>query len=311
MASAQPQPSKRTTVPTYEEVMLPLLLLAKDGKEHPVSDALTPVADHFNLTQEARVESLPDGRNRLRHRIEWARTYLKKAGVLQYPKRGSFKITDRGIALLATNPKFVNAKLLMQYPEFIEFKQPAADSIVAIPDTPLPDVDPEEALENGYQAIRRNIEDDLLTRVKNASPAFFEDLVIDLLVKMGYGGSRREAARAIGKSGDGGIDGIINEDSLGLDVIYVQAKRWTGSPVGRPEIQKFVGALQGQRARKGIFLTTSTFSKEAYEYASKIDTKVILIDGYRLAALMFEHSVGVSETKAYRVKKIDSDYFED
>ena len=171
------------------------------------------------------------------------------------------------------------------------------------------DLTPEDALAAAYQKLRKSLEADLLDQVKSSSPAFFERLVIDLLVSMGYGGSRRDAGRAIGKSGDGGIDGIIKEDKLGLDAIYIQAKRWEGT-VGRPEIQKFAGALQGQRATKGVFITTSNFSREAEEYANIINTKIILVDGERLATLMVDHNVGVSMLGVYELKKVDSDYFE-
>jgi restriction system protein len=299
-------------VPTYEQVMLPLLIFAKGGPAHRVVDALPYVADYFKLTPSAREETLPDGRNRLRHRLEWARTYLKKAGLLAYPMRGAFQITPRGLEVIAKNPLAIDSKYLDQFPEFREFKHPER------PDAPqsnvpelLSGIDPEESLENSYLSLRGEVEDDLLDRIKASTPDFFEDLVIDLLVKMGYGGSRKDAGRAIGQVGDGGIDGIIDEDALGLDVIYVQAKRWTENPVGRPEIQKFVGALQGHRARKGVFITTSVFSKDAHEYVKLIDNKVVLIDGRQLTRLMFDHNVGVSEKKTYRVKRVDSDYFEE
>jgi restriction system protein len=170
-------------------------------------------------------------------------------------------------------------------------------------------VDPEEAFQNAHLQLRQTLEAELLDRVKSATPEFLEQLVIDLLLTMGYGGSRKDAGRALGKTGDGGVDGIINEDPLGLDVVYLQAKRWTENPVGRPEIQKFVGALQGQRAKKGVFITTSTFSSDAREYVSKIDARVVLIDGPKLATLMADHNIGVSDGKSYTAKKIDTDYF--
>lgn len=300
-------------VPTYEHVMLPLLISAKDGSIHRVTDALPVVADYFKLTQPARDETLPDGRNRLRHRLEWARTYLKKAGLLEYPMRGTFQITSRGLEVLGKNPASIDSKFLNQFPEFREFKHPEkSGDATEETSTEIPTaIDPEESLENSYLNLRREVEDELLEKIKLATPDFFEDLVIDLLVTMGYGGSRKNAGRAIGKAGDGGIDGIIDEDSLGLDVIYIQAKRWTDTSVGRPEIQKFVGALQGHRAKKGVFITTSVFSKDAHDYVKLIDNKVVLIDGRQLTRLMFDHNVGVSEKKIYLVKKVDSDYFEE
>ena len=300
-------------VPTYEHVMLPLLISAKTGSIHRVTDALPFVADYFKLTQPAREETLPDGRNRLRHRLEWARTYLKKAGLLEYPMRGTFQITSRGLEVLAKNPGSIDSKFLNQFPEFREFKHPEkTEDATEETATEIPtSIDPEESLENSYLNLRREVEEELLEKIKIATPDFFEDLVIDLLVTMGYGGSRKNAGRAIGKAGDGGIDGIIDEDSLGLDVIYIQAKRWTDTSVGRPEIQKFVGALQGHRAKKGVFITTSVFSKDAHDYVKLIDNKVVLIDGRQLTRLMFDHNVGVSEKKIYLVKKVDSDYFEE
>jgi restriction system protein len=300
-------------VPTYEHVMLPLLISAKPGSVHRVIDALPFVADYFHLTPSAREETLPDGRNRLRHRLEWARTYLKKAGLLEYPMRGTFQITPRGLDVLAKKPASIDSKFLNQFPEFRAFKHPEkSEDPLETSAAEIPaGIDPEESLENSYLNLRSEVEGELLEKIKAATPDFFEDLVIDLLVTMGYGGSRKNAGRAIGKAGDGGIDGIIDEDSLGLDVIYVQAKRWTENPVGRPEIQKFVGALQGHRAKKGVFITTSIFSKDAQEYVKLIDNKVVLIDGRQLTRLMFDHNVGVSEKRTYQVKKIDSDYFEE
>src|SRR5260370_11913850 len=308
---ATPPQALGSTVPTYDKMMLPLLLFAADGKEHRVNESVVPVASHFSLDQKAREETLPDGRNRLLHRIEWARTYLKKAGLLEYPRRGALKITQRGLEVLSKKPAVIDIKLLEQFPEFREFKNPSSDdSEDNVIEENLHKIDPEESLENGYQAIRRTLEDEILAKIKTNTPEFFEQLVIDLLLKMGYGGSKKEAGKAIGKTGDGGIDGIINEDALGLDVIYIQAKCWEYT-VGRPEIQKFVGALQGHRARKGVFITTSNFSKDAREYTSVIDCKVILVDGLQLASLMFQHDIGVSEVKTYRIKRIDSDYFEE
>lgn len=235
------------------------------------------------------------------------------------------RISDSGLQLLQENPQKVDAALLHRYPAFQEFlsrrrdkdgdskdsSQVPSPSTVAGAGTVTAESleTPEDVLASAYRAIRKNLETDLLDQIRSSSPSFFERLVVDLLVKMGYGGNRRDAGRAIGQSGDEGIDGIINEDKLGLDVIYVQAKKWA-STVGRPEIQKFAGALQGQRAKKGVFITTGTFSREAKEYASLIDSKIILIDGEHLAALMFDFNVGVSQTGTYELKRLDSDYFE-
>jgi len=295
--------------------MLPVLKLAADGSEHKFSQAVEHLADEFELTTEERNELLPSGSQAVfNNRVGWARSYLKQAGLLTSSKRGFFNITEKGKELLATNPPKVDISVLDQYPEFIEFKnrkkeksgsEPQAGEQTEQESTQTP----EDALASAYKKLRSALETEVITSVKEASPSFFERLVVDLLVKMGYGGNRQDAGKALGKSGDGGIDGIINEDRLGLDVIYIQAKRWEGS-VGRPEIQKFAGALQGQRARKGVFITTSYFTKEAIEYAALIESKIILIDGEHLSNLMVEHNVGVSTVGQYEVKNIDSDYFD-
>lgn len=298
--------------------MLPLLRLAADGNEYRSRDAVECLAQGFALTDEERSEMLPSGTAPLfDNRVGWARTYLKQAGLLTSPKRGVFQITERGKALLAKGPAQINVATLEQFDEFRAFRErrrdTAAENNAAVPRQAEQESSatqtPEDQLAFAYGRLRSELEFDLLEQVKSVTPVFFERLVIDLLVGMGYGGSRQDAGRAIGKSGDGGIDGIIKEDKLGLDVIYVQAKRWEGT-VGRPEIQKFAGALQGQRASKGVFITTSTYSREAVEFANLINTKIILIDGQQLAAMMIDHNVGVSTIGMYELKKIDSDYFE-
>ena len=248
-------------------------------------------------------------KNAVSNRVGWARTYLKQAGLLVSPKRGVFRITQAGLDLLQSNPTKVDNSTLEKYPAFIDFKSRRREATNDQPEV-LSSETPEDALASAYKKLRIDVESELLDIVKTASPSFFERLVVDLLVKMGYGGNRQDAASAVGKSGDGGIDGIINEDRLGLDVIYIQAKRWDGT-VGRPEIQKFAGALQGQRAKKGIFITTSSFSSEAIDYTKFIDTRIILIDGAQLVKFMVDLNVGVSSAGTYEVKKIDSDYFEE
>ena len=301
------------TIPDYQTCMLPLLHFLADGAEHTLSDVEDRLADHFKLTPVERAELLPSGQQGIfKNRIGWARTYLKKAGLLEAPKRGVFKITERGQQTLATNPKRIDGKFLEQFPEFMQFREmsrpeyePVTSAQVAISKTT-----PEESIEVAHQSLREQLAQELLMRILGCSPTFFEQLVVELLVKMGYGGSRRDAGERIGQTGDGGIDGIIKEDRLGLDTIFIQAKRWQGS-VGRPEIQKFVGALQGQRARKGVFITTSIYTAEAMDYTSRIDTKVVLIDGKQLAGLMIDFDVGVSASASYVVKRIDSDYFEE
>ena len=293
-------------IPDYQSIMLPLLKLVSDGQEYKMRDATDELADHFNLTEEERNRPIPSGTQALFYnRVGWARTYLVKAGLLDKPRRGYIKITESGRKLLAENPKEVNNKTLKRYPGFQQFiKVDPGD-----PPEPEPRVQtPEELIEEGYQTIRDNLAAELLSEIKVASPQFFERLVVELLVKMGYGGSRKDAGEAIGKSGDEGIDGIIKEDRLGLDVIYIQAKRWENN-VPPAEIHKFVGALHGKNANKGVFITTSSYSKNAWEYAAKVGTKIILIDGYQLAQLMIDFNVGVSKVSCYEIKKIDSDYF--
>lgn len=306
------------SIPDYQTLMLPVLKLAADGNEHKFSHAVEALADQFALSQEERNELLPSGSQAVfNNRVGWARSYLKQAGLLGDPRRGFFVITAKGQQLLAQNPSEVNVAVLEQYPEFIEFKNRRKEKTESNNETSDTEASekstketPEDALASAYKKLRVALEAEIVSAVKDSSPSFFERVVVDLLVKMGYGGNRQDAGRALGKSGDGGIDGIINEDRLGLDVIYIQAKRWEGT-VGRPEIQKFAGALQGQRARKGVFITTSLFTKEAKEYASMIESKIILIDGEQLSKLMAEHNVGVSTVGTYEVKKLDSDYFDE
>lgn len=297
-------------IPDYQALMLPLLRLVSDRKEHLLRAVIESLAEEFALSSEERNELLPSGSQFVfANRVGWARTYLKQAGLIDSPRRGMCRITQRGLNFLQEKPLRVDVKLLERFPEFLEFlnrrRDRASPSIPAFTES---GETPEDALAAAYQTLRAELEAELLQQVKESSPAFFERLVVDLLVKMGYGGSRQDAGRAIGRSGDGGIDGIINEDRLGLDVIYIQAKRWDGT-VGRPEIQRFAGALQGQRARKGVFITTSSFSPDAEEYALRIDSRIILIDGARLTRLMVDHNVGVSPVGVYEVKKIDSDFF--
>jgi restriction system protein len=305
------------TIPDYQTLMLPVLKLAGSGGELRFRDMVENLAQEFQLTQEERGELLPSGTAFLfDNRVGWARTYLKQAGLLESPKRGILRITERGRATLASQPARIDVKFLEQFTEFREFRTRRPDdgrNDKAPGETPrqtaLEIETPEERLATAYRTLRADLQADLIEQVKSASPSFFERLVVDLLLAMGYGGSRQDAGRAIGKSGDGGIDGIIKEDKLGLDVIYIQAKRWEGT-VGRPEVQKFAGALQGHRASKGVFITTSSFSREADDYANAINTKVILINGSTLTELMIDHNVGVATTGVYELKRVDADYFE-
>jgi len=299
-------------IPGFQDFMLPLLKLAADEKEHSIRDAIDSMAAVFNISDEEKQEWLPSGSARvLDNRVGWASTYLKKAGLLESPRRSYFRITPLGLKVLKTNPDRIDIKFLEQFPGFLEFRAGSTkdknDGAISPQDSSQT---PEEILEEKYQQIRDSLAMELLAKVKSCPPSFFEELVIDLLLKMGYGGSRKDAGQAIGKSGDGGIDGIIKEDRLGLDIIYVQAKRWEDA-VGSQEIQKFAGALHGQGARKGVFITTSDFTKPAIEYANKIESKVVLINSRQLANLMIDFNVGVSDYKSFHIKKIDSDYFPD
>jgi len=302
------------SIPDYQSIMLPLLKSLSDMKEHTFRETVDKLAMEFNLTDEERKELLPSGRQPVfNNRVGWARTYLKKAVLIEAPKRGFIKISERGNETLSKNPSKIDLKFLNQYPEFIEFRKAKKGATSAPTSTKtIPhEATPLEALETAFQEIQEDLSSELLQTVIQSQPDFFEQLVIDVLIGMGYGGSKREAGQALGRTGDGGIDGIIKEDKLGLDIIYIQAKRWENTVVGRPEIQKFAGALQGRRARKGIFITTSKFSKEAHEYTRNIERKIILIDGKQLAELMIEYSIGVSEVATYKVKRIDTDYFID
>ena len=238
---------------------------------------------------------------------------MKKAGLLEATRRGYFRITSRGQELLRKQPKAINVKLLKQYHEFQQLKGTrSGEKITTSVGTPdISAATPSEALETAYENLRNELADELLARLKKSSPSFFERAVVELLVKMGYGGSRSDAGKAIGKSGDGGIDGIIKEDKLGLDVVYIQAKRWDNNPVGRPDVMQFAGALQAQKANKGIFITTSRFTDDARNYISQIGSKIVLIDGEQLINLMIENDVGVSVVSMYPVKKIDADYFDE
>jgi len=298
------------TIPDFQTIMLPLLKLTGDGKEHSTTDIVEQLAQHFSLTDEELNEIIPSGQRKFYNRVGWARTYLTKSGLLELSKRSYYRITDEGKRVLKENPQQINMKYLEQFPSYIEFRKKKGNGIPGggnPPPTPGTQT-PEEIIEAAYQEIRDNLALELLGLVKNSTPSFFERLVVELLVNMGYGGSWDEAARAVGQTGDEGIDGIIDEDKLGLDSIYIQAKKWE-SKISRPEIQKFVGALAGKHADKGIFITTSGFTQEAINYVSTIDKKIVLIDGKRLAEFMIDHEVGVKGLTAYQLKRVDSDYF--
>ena len=298
------------TIPDYQSIMLPLLKFAGDGAEHSLRETIEALADEFDLADEERKELLPSGQQAtFDNRVGWARTYLKKAGLLKSTRRGYYQITERGMKIQKQNPPAITTSFLRQFPEFVEFQRPRKTRVDKATEEGVSETQtPEEEIETAYQRVRQGLATELLQTIKDCSPAFFERLVVDLLVKMGYGGTRKDAGQAVGRSGDGGIDGIIKEDRLGLDIVYIQAKRWDSS-VGRPEIQKFAGALQGQRARKGIFITTADFTQVARDYVSRIDSKIVLIDGDTLAQLMIDYNIGVTAVASYELKRVDSDYF--
>lgn len=301
------------SIPDYQTIMLPLLKLMGDRKEHHVREMINHLADEFQLTNEERRTLLPSGNDVMfDNKVKWARLYLGKAGLLESTKTGYWKITQSGLQVLSKNPHRINIKFLEQLPEYQEWKKTfAKEKKREFPGEikPLGEQTPEEALEYGYSQMRSELAQQLLTQVKNASPKFFEKLVVELLVKMGYGGSIIDAARVVGGVGDEGIDGVIKEDRLGLDTIYVQAKKWEGT-VGRTELMAFVGALEGKKAnKKGIFITTSKFSGDAIDYISKIDSSVVLINGAELAEYMIDFHIGVSTVSTYEIQRLDSDYF--
>lgn len=295
--------------------MLPLLRIAGDGKDHLLSAVRARLAVEFKLAPQDQDELLPSGRQtRFANRVAWAKVYLERGGLLVSPQRGHLVILPRGLEVLKAAPDRIDIKFLRKYPEFVDFQRAKAETKEPSSQTSAADsadtATPEEALEAAHGTIEATLASEVLTRVKAGSPAFFERLVVELLLKMGYGGSRADAGQAIGKGGDEGIDGVISEDRLGLDIVYLQAKRWEGS-VGRPEIQKFVGALHGKRAKKGVFITTGSFTAEARAYVEHIDPKVVLIDGQRVAELMVDFEVGVATVRTFHVKRVDSDYFEE
>jgi len=298
------------SVPDFQSLMAPFLRCISDGEEHEINEVADHVAEQLSLSDQDVREMLPSGRQyRFRNRIGWDRTYLLKAGLIDRTGRGRLRITDRGRAVLAANPERVDIRVLAQYPEFNDFRTRTHDEREESSSGVAPAVQtPEELLESSFQTLNHDLADEVLERVKQCSPAFFEQTVVDLLVGMGYGGSYADAGSAVGRSGDGGIDGVIKEDKLGLDAVYVQAKRWEGN-VSRPTVQSFVGSLEGRKARKGVIITTSAFTKEARDYAASIEKRVVLIDGAMLADLMIEYGIGVSETARYVLKRLDEDYF--
>lgn len=301
-------------IPDFQQIFRPLLETVKDGKEHKISNLITPISDVFRLTPEERRELLPSQRTPIiQSRINWARTYMQKAGLLEPTARGVFKITSRGIEALNSG-KQLNVKYLKRYPEFVEFhsgnKSKDQKKETVVPVTSI-EQDPETMIAEATSAINSAVADELMEQVLKMNAYDFEKLVIDILGKMGYNPDEVDRNSFVTKkSGDEGLDGIIKVDKLGFDTIGVQAKLWdTSSTIGRPEIQRFAGALGGAAIKNGVFVTTAKFSKQAYDY-SHPSAKIILIDGNMLMRLMIQYNIGVQTKNIYEVKRLDIDYFE-
>lgn len=296
-------------IPDFQRIMRPWLELTSDGVEHSLQDVIAELADSFSLSDAERAEMLPSGfQAKFTNRVAWAATHLNKAGVITRVGRGRYKITDRGKQLLASGEPLA-LSTLAKFPEYQDFKSGGKTSPVLAQSHALDDVTPAEAIEAAILSVRQAVSSELLDRIEAAPPDFFERLVVDLLLAMGYGGSRRDAGAAVRRSGDGGIDGVIKEDRLGLDAVYVQAKRWE-SPVGRPLVQMFAGSLDGQKATKGVLMTTSSFTSDAREYARSIGKRNVLVDGPQLADLLIDHEVGVVTEAVFRLVRVDSGFFE-
>lgn len=305
-------------IPSYEEIMAPLLKTCSDGVEHRFSQLVDRLAEYFQLSEAERAELLPGGTQaRFRNRVGWARSYLVQAALLRAVKRGVVQITARGMQAVQSDAT-VNNDYLIKFPEFQEFRARSSRSNSLEHGTPnatgsvAKSATPEEELTQAYEELRTALVSEVHELLLASTPEFFERVVVDLLQAMGYGGTRKDAAILLGKSGDGGVDGAIKEDKLGLDTIYVQAKKWAADrPAGNREIRDFIGALQLNSAHKGVFFTTSVFSAPAKDAASRAQSRVVLIDGQQLSELMVEHGVGVSTSQLLPIRKVDSDYFED
>lgn len=306
-------------VPGFQDLMLPFLQICSDGKERTVLEIGEEIAQKLSLPNEDLEELMSSGQTKFYNRTAWVKSYFGKACLLDFPSRGKFTITRRGLDLLKTNPNSIRVSTLYQYPEFAEFHKKGRQENInhekqsnIVEKNEIEPVTPEEQLENAYQELRSQLASNLLETILKNPPNFFEQLVVDLLVAMGYGGSRKDAGQTLGKTGDGGIDGIIKEDRLGLDIIYLQAKRYAlNNAVPSREIRDFTGSLEGHGAQKGVFITTSSFTKDGIDFVKRLQQKkIVLIDGEKLTQLMIDHNIGVSTTETYTVKKIDLDYFE-
>jgi restriction system protein len=298
-------------IPDFQKMFRPTLEFLNDGAIRHVKDIFEHLDGVFGLTEEERRDMVPSGqKSRFENRATWTLTHLFKAGLLEKPARGQYKITEVGKKALEVKNEEIDMRFLRRYPEYAEWRTAGPSEA---PKTHLEDTEstPDEQMADGYKLYRAALADEALSKVKSCSPRFFEQLVVDLLVRMGYGGSVEEAARVVGKTGDGGIDGIIKEDKLGLDIIYVQAKRWE-NVVGASSVRDFSGSLDYHGAKKGVFITTSQFTRDARDFVTRIgDKKIVLVDGFELAQLMIDHDIGVSTVTTYTIKRLDSDYFEE
>jgi restriction system protein len=303
-------------IPDFQAAMFTVLQSLGDGQEHTMRDVTDVVSEEFNLTEDERQEMLPSRQARvIVNRVGWSKKYLQEAGLLETVKRGIVRITDEGKQVLSENPARIDMKFLERFPSYVEFRErtkaKAGKKTTDEPTVVESSQTPEELIEESYSELRDALADEILQQVKELSDKFFERLVVQLLVAMGYGGSIEDAGKAVGRSGDGGIDGVIKEDKLGLDVVVVQAKRWTTNQVGRPDVQSFAGSMEAYRANKGVFITTSTFSQPAKDYVNQIQRKIVLVDGPDLANLMIDHDTGVSAYRAFVLKRLDTDFFEE
>ena len=306
-------------IPDFQTLMRPILVQLQDGQARAISDVRAALVSEFGLTEEDLAQELPSGRAKtFQNRVGWATTHLYRTGLLTRPRRSVYAITERGQQVLAANPERIDLRVLAQFPELAAFRSARQDehqpeqsdqTLVAADDLGVHEATPQERIASAYRELRSALIAELLDSISEQDSDFFEKLVLDVLQAMGYGGSREDAAERLGQSGDEGVDGVIREDRLGLDQIYVQAKKWS-DPVGRPEIQKFFGALHGQRATKGVFITTSSFTRGARDFANDVTPRVILVDGRELAAFMIDYGVGVTPTDTYTLARLDSDYFD-
>ncbi len=304
-------------VPGFQDLMLPFLQVCKDGKERTVSEVGEIIAHQLHLSEGDLQETMTSGQTKFYNRTAWVKSYFGKACLLDFPSRGKFKITQRGLDLLKSNPNSIRIKTLNQYPEFVKFHKKNSSegndqNVNTVIQDEIDPATPEEQLENAYQDLRSQLASTLLETILKNPPSFFEQLVVDLLVAMGYGGSRKDAGQALGRTGDGGIDGIIKEDKLGLDIIYLQAKRYgVENVVPSREVRDFTGSLEGHGAQKGVLITTSSFTRDGIEFVKRLQQKkIVLIDGDKLTQLMIDNNIGVSTTTSYTIKRIDLDYFD-